>query len=62
MSIAAMKAIKDTLGLLRLKAIELHTQEGSSQGRHLRIAWTTLTASTAKLVAAAAMFVGSHIL
>jgi len=57
-----MKALKDTIGLLRLKAFELHTQEGHSQERYRRIDWTTLTAGTARLVAAAAMFVGSHIL
>jgi len=61
MSIAAMKAIKDTLGLLRLKAFQLHTQEGRSQERYLRIAWTRLIPGTANLVAAAAMFVGSHL-
>ena len=56
-----MKAIKGTLGLLRLKAFQLHTQEGRSQERHLGIAWTRLVPGTAKLVAAAAMFVGSHL-
>ena len=56
-----MKTIKDTLGLLRLKAFQFHTQEGRSQKRHLGIAWTRLVPGTAKLVAAAAMFVGSHL-
>ena len=57
-----MKALKDTIGLLRLKAFELHTQEGHSQERYQCVDWTTLTVGTARLVAAAAMFVGSYIL
>jgi len=52
-----MKAIKDTIGLLRLKAFETDTEEGRSQERHRRIAWTTVSAGAAKLAAAAAMFI-----
>jgi O-antigen/teichoic acid export membrane protein len=52
-----MKAIKDTIGLLRFKAFDTDTEEGRSQERHRRIAWTTVTAGAAKFGAAAAMFI-----
>ena len=52
-----MKAIKDTIGLLRLRAFETDTEEGRSKERHRRIAWTTVTAGAAKFAAAAAMFI-----
>lgn len=57
MSSPAMKAIKDMLGLLRLKAFDVSTEEGRSQERHRRIAWTTVTAGVAKVIAAAVMFI-----
>ena len=57
MNVAAMKAIKDTIGLLRLKAVTFDTEEGRSQECHRRIAWTSVAAGGAKFVAAAAMFI-----
>jgi len=50
-----MKAIKDTIGLLRLKAFETDTEEGRSQERHRRIVWTTATGVVAKFAAAASL-------
>ena len=53
----SVKTIKETVGLLRLKAFETDTEEGRAQERHRRIAWTTVTAAAAKIAAAAAMFI-----
>jgi len=57
MGSTTLKAIRDTIGLLRLSAFEADTEEGRSQERHRHIAWTTVTAGTAKAAAVAAMLI-----
>lgn len=57
MGSTTFKLVKDTIGLLRFTAFETASEKGRSQERHRRIAWTTVTAGTAKLAAAAAMLI-----
>ncbi len=57
MGSTSLKTIRDTIGLLRLKAFDTDTEEGRSQERHRHIAWTTVTAAAAKGSALAAMLI-----
>ena len=57
MGSTSLKAIRGTIGLLRLTAFETDTEEGRSQERHRHIAWTTVTAGAAKASTAAAMLI-----
>ena len=57
MSSTLLKTIRDTIGLLRLRAFDTGTEEGRSQERHRHIAWTTVTAAVAKGSALAAMLI-----
>lgn len=52
-----MKAIREAVGLLRLKSFDTDTEEGRANERHRRIAWATVTAGAAKGTAVAAMFI-----
>ena len=43
-----LKTVRETIGLLRLTPFDTSTEEGRSQERNRRIAWTSVTAAIAK--------------
>lgn len=57
MSSLIPKKARDTLGLLRLSAFDTTTDAGRSLERHRHIAWTSVTAATAKVTTALTMLI-----
>ena len=51
------KKARETVGLLRLTAFDTTTDAGRSQERHRHIAWTSVTAATAKVTMAVTMLI-----
>ncbi|UCC55315.1 MAG: oligosaccharide flippase family protein [Gammaproteobacteria bacterium] len=57
MSSVLLKKARETIGLLRLTAFDTTTDAGRSRERQRHIAWTSVTAATAKITTAVTMLI-----